>query len=143
MHRLVPLVALLAGCDDYVVVKTYDATWDGTKALMADNCNSCHTDGPGVGVFPDDVLADICDDSYVYYVDPGHPENSVLWQALSPDPADRPDPLIAPMPLGSALHGDTTASIKRWIENGAEITDPCPGADTDTDIPDTDTDGAP
>jgi hypothetical protein len=90
-------------------VQTYEPTWDGVQQLFVDHCDRCH---PSVN------YVDLHDPyTLMYYVVPGDPDNSVLWQVLAVDPLP---PTLEPMPQDTGrLPLATVDHVRVWIENGA------------------------
>ncbi len=125
------LAALLAtaGCDDHILGEAiitdtaagnlHTSDWEGVKALFAERCETCHSDG-GIGGF--DLITAIeaeqadGDPSNDYYVTPGNAGTSVLWQAVSGTGT------VSLMPPGSTpLSGLEINHIEEWIAAGAEL----------------------
>lgn len=125
-------VALGAGCDDHIVgpqaqpgyfedPPEYQATWLGVKTFFADSCDSCHNDAE-IGRFDlteaieIELSSDLAEED-LYYVVPGDPEESVLWQTLTGRGA------VTLMPFGSAvpLPEQTVIHVHEWIDQGARL----------------------
>lgn len=120
-------VPLLAGsCDDHLIgecdadAETLPATWAGVEDLFVQQCVVCHTaSGPGgfdLSEAIENELADD-DDSNNYYVIPGDPENSVLWQSLIWEGSIAPMPEGAQQPLSECAIGH----VEAWIAAGATL----------------------
>ena len=125
--RWLPLLWLLAGCDDALLrpCGTYTPDWAGVQCMMDTHCASCHS-GYYPVVLPDDVAEDVWFERG-WYVRPGDLQGSKLWRVLSgalctaDDPAC-PDPDVGVMPLGGEpLPRSEWAHVEAWILAGAEV----------------------
>lgn len=93
----------------------YDATWTGVQELFVDHCDRCHPSMQYVDLHVD-IAADVTS-AAGYYVVPGDPDNSVLWQLVS-----APSPFQSAMPYDTGLLPLATVDpIREWIAAGAPL----------------------
>lgn len=114
--------ALVLGWVDAALAQRADdapehGSYEHALALMRDRCARCHRDGVAADMNGDFV--DVVDLEYLVddgeYIDPDDLEASLLWERAASEAEPMP-----PSP-NDRLHPDELASLRAWLENGAEI----------------------
>lgn len=126
MRLTLPLLTLLAGCDDTRFGKvdtggggSYEDGYAGVVAIMEDHCAGCHPAGGGSGGL--DVETDLCslinapaqgyDASLIVA---GDSASSVLWAKMA-----NTGEYGGVMPLSGALDAEVVDIVAAWIDDGA------------------------
>ena len=119
---------LMLGCDDHLLgvppegaepPAAYTCDWVGVQAFFDDYCQSCHSGANPSGGFDlvQVIEAELGGQGEPYYVVPGDPEASRLWQALAGIGSATLMPYGYTVPLETSL----TQHVECWIGEGASL----------------------
>lgn len=125
---LAPLgILLVAGCDDHLLgvlpdgeaPSAYTCDWAGVREFFDDYCHACHSGANPSGGFDlvATIEAELGGAEEPFYVVPGDPDASRLWQSLAGIGSATLMPYGYTIPLELAQ----TGHVECWIREGAQL----------------------